>query len=113
MKRRMKFTLASDYWLSGTESQPNRSHIWAKLERLTECVKFNRGDLYHDALWIEEIIKGEIEFYYGVREAGTTITTEFDEEMYGVDEATYRINVYKAPNGGWRMGVHEVSILVH
>lgn len=57
-------------------SESDCARAFGELLQLAEgTVKHFTSDLYHDAMWLHENLPGKhgTEFYYGVRESGTSI----------------------------------------
>ena len=70
----------------GTYPEPLVSALFGRMVELAEGTVVNfRGDLYSDALWIEEfVVKGDVTtFLWGIRPCGTAIGTDPDYVRYG------------------------------
>lgn len=56
-----------------------RSLVFERLVHLARpIVERNHSDLYHDALWLNKVLSGPMDFYYGVRPGGTCITRDLE-----------------------------------
>jgi hypothetical protein len=70
-----------------------------------------RSDLYHDALWLNEFLKEEMQFDWVVREWGTFIGTS--AANYGISDKDlkYRFEIIN-DNGRWSVNIYQSVPLV-
>jgi hypothetical protein len=78
-------------------------------------VKQFRGDLYHDALWVEKYINVDevgngpvMHFYYGVREYGTAIGTNPEYIIRFGNDLLYKVTLINTNNGMWDAEICEI-----
>ena len=68
------------------------------VELACPVIKSYWSDLYHDAIWVCDQVKGPAEFIYGVRETGTTIGLDYElTAMHNTH--VYRVRVYAGERG--------------
>lgn len=60
----------------GSYDKPLLSLLFAELVKRSACVEHYHGDLFHDALWLNEHMTGEGAFYWLAHESGTHIGTD-------------------------------------
>lgn len=104
------------YFLTGTVTwQDGHDSIRAKLFQnlLTladETVTHYRGDLYHDAVWIDREVHGPCTFYFAVRSAGTSISFSKDDVTKMANDRLYEVTLTDDDGRGfWRVHIYEVG----
>lgn len=90
--------LTSGRFEHANESRSLRALLFgAMLDRADGVVKHYRSDLFHDALWIEKFVAGEMTWYWMVRTYGTHIGTDLGAayRTWGkdADNVTYKMTL--------------------
>jgi hypothetical protein len=82
-----------------------RAIIFEKMMELAlPIVKSYRSDLYHDAIFLENLENRPTVFYYMIRETGTTIT---DAPYTAPGNTTFRITI-ENNDGDWSFGAERI-----
>lgn len=87
-------TLTLGYVTGRTEiDESNRAVLFGELVKLAvPVIKAYHSDLFHDAIWLTEHVKGpEFTFYYSIDDCGTLIGTEL--KLVLARDHRYRITV--------------------
>lgn len=87
-------------------------HLYAELlkKALDTPLKAYHCDLYHDAVWIGDHVQfryAPFTFYYGVRETGTSIGTNFDS-VRQMNERVFKCSVVRLSLGHSDAYKHEL-----
>lgn len=82
------------------------------LELARDRVKFYVGDLYHDALWLNEYLIGPMQFEWVPRESGTHIgeTAMIVKDDDWADSARYRFVIREDDNQKWVLETWELVV---